>query len=224
MRINKKVLGCPLILIIILTASPLASLQENDRSYQNLSLGEKRLKGILDHLIEKTGTGLVSKKNNFKLSVLETPFFRAEVEPVEIGELMPDYSSEDAQFFVIYISRGLIDILTHEEQVAVIAHEIGHIVNGDFAVSPFKIMTTLLIRIMSFNKLGHNEEAEEEIRADKFAVSLLKRCGIDPQALLTALEKFYDGNIPLKRMLSLEKHILKQKNFPSKKTESPLSF
>lgn len=230
MRINKKTLGPFLLLIFVLAAPLLASDQDYYRDCHDIDLEEKRLEKVMNYLIEKAGSDLISEKNNFRLTVYETPLFMAGVEFVEERELLPDYSSGKAKhLFIISINHRFIDVLTPEEQISVIAHEIGHIASGYFSVSPFRKMITLLVRVISLNKLGNFDFDEgkilkADIRADKFAVSLLKRCDIDPQALLTALDKFCGGQIPLKREKSLKKHILKQKNFSGQKDRILLSF
>lgn len=219
MKIGKKTLRSFLLLIFCLALPPLANAQDNSQSCHDLDLEEKRLEKVMNYLTEKTGTDLISEKNNFRLIVLETTPFDASVEFIEYNELVPDSLLVKTQdLFVIRISHRLIDILTPEEQTSVIAHEIGHIANGDLSsVGLFRKIATLFVCIISLNKLGNTDFDDEDriekinIRTDKFAASLLKRCDIDPQVLLTALDKFYSGQIPSKRAMSLKKHILKMK-------------
>lgn len=109
----------------------------------------------------------------------------------------------------IRVYSGLMDVLTDNELAAVIATQIGHIVNKDTRDALMKVATeenagnaasAQLEKMLSFSgdKLGSivNEliqvpyTDEQNKAADKYAVKLLKAKKIDSEALYTALEKF----------------------------------
>ena len=103
---------------------------------------------------------------------------------------------------VLVVDSGLLArMATPEEMAAVLAHELGHVVNRD----PFNLLvqrigigalltiatggraepvvTNALQYLMTFR---YSQEAED--RADRFAIALLSRAGIDPNAFADALE------------------------------------
>jgi len=72
----------------------------------------------------------------------------------------------------LYVTEAMIIVLTAEEFLAVIAHEIGHVANKDFETEdPTKRSFTV------------------EKRADRFALVALKRLSITSHVFISALEK-----------------------------------
>ncbi len=109
----------------------------------------------------------------------------------------------------IRIYAGMMDALTDDEIAAIVATQIGHIVNKDARNSLMKVATgnnasnaaaAQLDKMLSMSgdKLGTivNEliqipySDDQNKAADKYAVSLLTKNSIGSEALATALEKF----------------------------------
>ncbi len=109
----------------------------------------------------------------------------------------------------IRIYSGMMDALEDDELLAIIANQIGHIVNKDCRDNLVKVAKeenasnaagAQLEKMLSFSgeKLGTvvNEliqipyTEDQSKKADKYAVALLKKNGIASSALVSALEKF----------------------------------
>ena len=109
----------------------------------------------------------------------------------------------------IRIYSGMMDILTDEEILAVIANQIGHIVNKDVRNSLMKVATgsnaenasvAQLEKMLTLGGESFGSVVNELIQipytddqskaADKYAVDFLKSNNEDPSALVSALEKF----------------------------------
>jgi len=105
----------------------------------------------------------------------------------------------------IYIYRGLIDKVKSDDEIAaVLGHEIGHIVAGHhdkrrrtgIIANIFRIVAisgadTIKDKINinnAINELTLSYSREEEIEADKFAVTYLKRAGFNPEAVISMIE------------------------------------
>ncbi len=108
----------------------------------------------------------------------------------------------------IRVYSGMMDAFEDNELLAIIANQIGHIVNKDCRDNLVKVAKeenasaaagAQLEKMLSFTgeKLGTvvNEliqvpyTEEQSKKADKYAVTLLKKNGIDASALVSALEK-----------------------------------
>ena len=109
----------------------------------------------------------------------------------------------------IRIYSGMMDILTDDEILAVIANQIGHIVNKDVRNSLMKVATgdnagnattAQLEKMLTLGGEKFGSVVNELIQipytndqskaADKYAVNLLVNNQKDPEALVSALEKF----------------------------------
>ncbi len=124
------------------------------------------------------------------------------------------YMNEEANIIAladgnIRIYSGMMDLLTDDELLAVIANQIGHIANKDVRDNLIKVASednagkaagSQLEKMLSFagDKLGSviNEllqvpyTEEQNIAADKFASELLSKNGSNINALISALNKF----------------------------------
>ncbi|NDW19795.1 hypothetical protein D0T53_12885 [Dysgonomonas sp. 216] len=146
----------------------------------------KRLSSIVSDMVEVDGAA-------FNYKVYENP---------EINIL----SCADGS---IRVYSGMMDALTDEELKAVIAVQIGHIVNKDTRDALFKVASednaakassAQLEKILSMSGDGLGTIVNELIQvpysddqnknADKFAVSLLSKKGVSSSALVSALSKF----------------------------------
>ncbi len=105
----------------------------------------------------------------------------------------------------IYIYRGLIDKVKSDDEIAaVLGHEMAHIVAGHhdkrrrtgIIANIFRIVAisgadTIKDKINinnAINALTLSYTREEEIEADKFSVTYLKRAGYDPEAAISMIE------------------------------------
>ena len=109
----------------------------------------------------------------------------------------------------IRVYSGMMDLLTDDELLAVIANQIGHIANKDCRDALMEVASegnaanatsAQLDKLLSFSgdKLGtiineliqipYSEKQNDE--ADKYAVALLQKNGKNASALVSALEKF----------------------------------
>ena len=108
----------------------------------------------------------------------------------------------------IRIYSGLLDIMTDEEVLGVIGHEIGHIANRD-SKEAFKnaLLTSAIIdgvsafsekvNTFSYSILGQLSETylnarysrKQEYAADDYGYSFLKKHGKNPRAMAKALQK-----------------------------------
>ena len=106
----------------------------------------------------------------------------------------------------IRVFAGLMDLMSDEEILGIIGHEIGHIVNTD-SKDAFKraLLTSALkdavastsesVSKLSESQLGELGEAlanaqysqKQEYAADDYGYEFLKKCGKDPIAMATAL-------------------------------------
>ena len=74
----------------------------------------------------------------------------------------------------VYLTRGLVDRCTDDELAAAIAHELGHLL-GDGHLPPVAGLR------------GCEHGLDEEERADRVGVELLRACGLPPEAMATML-------------------------------------
>ena len=97
--------------------------------------------------------------------------------PVAVRVLASDavcaYSWPDGQVFV---TRGLVEVLNEDELAAAVAHEVGHLLDGEHAVP-----------VVSLQGVRGSTDSEE--RADAMGVQLLERQGIGPAAMSMMLTK-----------------------------------
>jgi len=69
----------------------------------------------------------------------------------------------------IFISVGILDLLTRKETEAVLLHELAHINNKSSLLKSSTFVLRLFSPLSSFSTF-HNELSREEIKADKFAI------------------------------------------------------
>ena len=79
----------------------------------------------------------------------------------------------------IFITRGLIDILDEDELLAVVAHELGHIVQRHA-----QVVSALQ---------GCKQDVDAEARADLIGVEILRRQGVSPAAMPHMLQKIMES-------------------------------
>lgn len=102
----------------------------------------------------------------------------------------------------VYVFRGLLEYVTNDEELAaVIAHEIGHIVNSHSAkqtifnalISLFNPSTSNIVvstSVAAAKQLSSMKVSrEDEFEADLTAVDLLQKAGYNPLALISVLNK-----------------------------------
>ena len=92
-------------------------------------------------------------------------------------EAVGAYGWPDAQ---IYVSRGLVDLLTDEQLAAAVAHEMGHLLADGHLHS-----------IVSLR--GCCQTPDAEVRADAVAVELLRTRGIPPGVMIDMLQRVESG-------------------------------
>ena len=83
------------------------------------------------------------------------------------------YAWPDGQIFV---TRGLVDLLTQPELVAAIAHEAGHLMDGGHLRAPRALH-------------GYGSDPDAEVRADAAGASLLRQRGLDARVMSSMLDK-----------------------------------
>jgi len=76
----------------------------------------------------------------------------------------------------VYVSRGLVEALDNNQLAAVVAHEVGHLLDDD----------RLPGAQWSFE--GHAQHLDAEVRADFIGCRLLQDTGINPKALIRTLK------------------------------------
>jgi predicted Zn-dependent protease len=76
----------------------------------------------------------------------------------------------------LFVTRGLVDLLSDQELVAAIAHEMGHLLNEGH------LHTVVSLR-------GCSVSSDAEARADSIGVRLLDECGIGRGAMISMLNK-----------------------------------
>lgn len=102
----------------------------------------------------------------------------------------------------VYVYRGLLEYVSNDEELAaVIAHEIGHIVNSHSAkqtivnsiissVTPSSTNAVVSTSVEAAKQLSSMKVSrEDEFEADLTAVDLLQKAGYNPLALISVLNK-----------------------------------
>lgn len=108
----------------------------------------------------------------------------------------------------IRVYSGLMDIMTDNEILGIIGHEIGHIANSDSkdafknalitsaimdGAAAFSYKATLFsdssLGALSAAYLEANYSRKQEFAADEYGYNFLKRIGINPKAMVLALKK-----------------------------------
>ncbi len=96
----------------------------------------------------------------------------------------------------VVVSSALLDLLDDDELETVMAHEVGHVQNGDASIKTLLASYKFLVR---FDPLVHIVEGafhrEREFEADRFSAGLTKK----PLALASALIKIHEAlsvNLP----------------------------
>ena len=86
----------------------------------------------------------------------------------------------------IYLSRGLVDLLSDDEIAAAVAHELGHLVGDGHLSSPATLDG-------SQGETGHALSGDEEHRADLVGCRILACCHVQPDAMARLLRKVHDA-------------------------------
>jgi Zn-dependent protease with chaperone function len=108
------------------------------------------------------------------------------------NETLAAYSWRDGH---IYVTTGLAERLTDAELAAVVAHELGHLVNAG-QVQALCGLT------------GLSSDLDIEARADACGVDLLIACGIPPQRMIDMLRKVQtEGSLPPATQLAIAHRI-----------------
>lgn len=119
----------------------------------------------------------------------------------------------------IRVTSGLLKTLNSNEVQAVIAHEIGHIalnhsINAFHAAKSAEIMSNGEIILLTPQSLSQRQELE----ADEFAIRLLRQTHIDPNGLITMMDKL---NHHQKQTSYSHPDAIARKNILIEKTHSP---
>jgi predicted Zn-dependent protease len=110
-----------------------------------------------------------------------------------VGRIVPKYPSGHGQITVevldandlaafswddgqIYLTRGLISILDEQELVAVVAHELGHLLEDNHA----QVISALQ---------GCERDLDAESRADRIGIELMRAQGFSPSAMPRMLRR-----------------------------------
>lgn len=110
----------------------------------------------------------------------------------------------------VYVYRGLLEYVTNDEELAaVIAHEIGHIVNSHSAkqtiinsiissISPSTTNAVLSTSVEAAKQLSSMKVSrEDEFEADLTAIDLLQKTEYNPLALISVLNKICGNYVDL---------------------------
>ena len=108
---------------------------------------------------------------------------------------------------VLFISQRTLDLLTIEELQAAIAHEIGHIRQGQWKISWLKLLSSLAL-FPNYYLTFCIDWAKKEIDADKFAVEVTK----NTEALKHALIKMSTFHMTCS-MSAADQHNLRKLHF-----------
>jgi predicted Zn-dependent protease len=76
----------------------------------------------------------------------------------------------------LYVHHRLVDALDDQELAAVLAHELGHLMNASLILAPATLH-------------GCDASIEDEVHADARGVDTLKAAGLDPAAMRSMLTK-----------------------------------
>lgn len=110
----------------------------------------------------------------------------------------------------VYVYRGLLEYVSNDEELAaVIAHEIGHIVNSHSAKQTIVNSVISSISTNTTNTVVSNSveaakqlssmkfSRQDELEADLTAVDLLQKAGYNPLALISVLNKICGNYVDL---------------------------
>ena len=112
---------------------------------------------------------------------------------------------QDGDSFTVHVTQGLMQILSTESEIAgVLAHEIGHVKLGHYhniilTDTAHSILTANLERTddlaqavgdIDLSLRESKFSREQEMEADNYGVSLLKKAGYDSWGLYNAMKKF----------------------------------
>lgn len=86
----------------------------------------------------------------------------------------------------VYLSCGLVDLLSDDEIAAVVAHELGHLVGDGHLSSPATLDG-------SRGATGYALSGDEEHRADLVGCKILACCRIRPDAMARMLRRVHDA-------------------------------
>ena len=175
---------------------------------------ESALKAVISEGIKTTGYLTESRELDQALDTI-TGRLLAELDPlpydVEILVLhSPVVNALNFPGGLIVVYSGLImELKTPEEMAAVLAHELGHVVNRD-SVKSIMRQTGIAAFFSAFGGRGGQAVAQRilreaanikysrsvEQRADDFALELLISAGIDPASLGKAMENMKQNGTP----------------------------
>ena len=155
----------------------------------------KRLPQLL--LNRVGGLSEASKRFTWIFSKIRTDGKTNELKLRELHSTSPiSFAVQGGGVNAVVVSSALLDLLDDDEIETVIAHEIGHIENGDASVKTLLASYKFLMR---FDPLVRIIEAafhrEREFEADRFSAALTKK----PSALASALIKIHEalsGKLP----------------------------
>jgi predicted Zn-dependent protease len=95
----------------------------------------------------------------------------------------------------VYMTRGLMDRLNDADLSAVVAHELGHLIDNGAVHAPCCLS-------------GSASDADVEVRADAYGTDVLKKCGIPPEAMIRMLQKFKaTGALPPATQSAIDRRI-----------------
>jgi len=83
----------------------------------------------------------------------------------------------------VYLTSGLMDRMNDADLAAVVAHELGHLIDNGIVRPPYSLGGA---------GEGVTGDGDIEVRADALGVKMLEACGMKPQAMLEMLVKFKD--------------------------------
>ena len=183
------------------------------KAYQAYSISDADMASyVKDYITELDASSNVCKKSS-KYSIRINRLTKGLTSANGIKLNFKVYQTKDVNAFAcpegsIRIYSGLLDIMSDEEVLGVIGHEIGHIANKD-SKDAFKnaLMTSALMdgvsafsykaNIFTSSILGQLSEAylnasysrKQEYAADDYGYNFLKKHGKNPRAMAKALQK-----------------------------------
>lgn len=183
------------------------------KAYQAYSISDEDMAAYVKDYIAKLDASSNVCKNSSKYSIRIKRLTKGLTSANGIKLNFKVYLTDDVNAFAcpdgsIRIYSGLLDIMTDEEVLGVIGHEIGHIANRD-SKEAFKnalLTSALMDGVSAFSRkadiftssaLGQLSEAylnasysrQQEYAADDYGYKFLKQHGKNPRAMAKALKK-----------------------------------
>ncbi len=100
----------------------------------------------------------------------------------------------------VYLTRGLMSILTDEQLAAVLAHEAGHLLDHGYIASARSLQ-------------GHTDRVDREVRADRIGCQLLQSLGLSRGAMIDMLDtvdRYGELSVQERDMMAYRLAILRQ--------------